>query len=126
MINTFTFNNYRIQKFQKSLSIRQKTMEAMDDLKKIILELNERLNQMSESIFSKNNNNEIIKNNFEEKNILNNSLNEINNINRRGSKNNKNNKVPNIDNDINNLKLIDSEEIIKNKYTISNNIDKSN
>ena len=126
LINTFTFNNYRIQKFQKSLSIRQKTMEAMDDLKKIILELNERLNQMSESIFSKNNNNEIIKNNFEEKNILNNSLNEINNINRRGSKNNKNNKVPNIDNDINNLKLIDSEEIIKNKYTISNNIDKSN
>jgi len=53
LINTFTFNNSRIKIFQKSLSIRQKTMEAMDDLKKIILELNEKLNQMGEAIFGK-------------------------------------------------------------------------
>ena len=55
LINTFTFNNYRIQTFQKSLSLRQKTMEAMEDLKKIVLELNENLNKMSEEIFNKNN-----------------------------------------------------------------------
>ena len=31
LINTFTFNNDRVKIYQKSLSIRQKNMEAMDD-----------------------------------------------------------------------------------------------
>ena len=129
LINTFTFNNDRIQIYQKSLSIRQKTMEAMDDLKKIVLELNEKLNQMSESIFSKVNNNEIIKNNIEEKYILKNTLNEINNINRRISADEKTIKRPNIDENINNKKFIDSnkniDNIINNKNIPINNQEKS-
>ena len=115
LINTFTFNNCRIKIFQKSLSIRQKSMEAMNDLKKIILELNEKLNQMGDAIFNKTNpgdkKNENNKNkrrstmskrksNFEndilsrlslmepEENINININNEINNINNENNDNN--------------------------------------
>ena len=53
LINSFTFNNERVKIYHKSLSIRQKNMEAMDDLKKIISELNAKLNQMGQKLFTK-------------------------------------------------------------------------
>ena len=53
IINSFTFNNRRVQLFGKSLSLRQQSDEAMEELKNIISELNERLNQMGKSLFSK-------------------------------------------------------------------------
>ena len=55
LINTFTFNNHRVKIYQKSLSIRQKNMTAMNDLKKIIIELNAKLNQMGQKLFTKKN-----------------------------------------------------------------------
>ena len=71
LINTFSFNNYRIKIYQKSLSIRHKSMEAMDELKKIIHELNEKLNKMGEAIFSKNNDNKINNENIKRKSTIN-------------------------------------------------------
>ena len=118
LINTFTFNNSRIKIFQKSLSIRQKTMEAMDDLKKIILELNEKLNQMGEAIFGKSTINN--KNIADKKNI--------DKTNRRRSANNK--LITNLDNDIfSSMSLPDINENnnnINNEKNNKNNLNKSN
>ena len=55
LVNAFTFNNDRVKIYQKSLSIREKSFEAMDDLNKIITQLNAKLNKMGEKLFSKNN-----------------------------------------------------------------------
>jgi hypothetical protein len=52
LVNAFTFNNNRVKVYQKSLSIRQKSVEAMDDLNQIITELNSKLNKMGENLFS--------------------------------------------------------------------------
>ena len=58
LINAFTFNNDRVKVYQKSLSLRQKNMETMDDLKKIIVELNENLSKMGQKLFTKKNEDE--------------------------------------------------------------------
>ena len=47
LINAFTFNNKRVKHYEHSLSIRQKTDQAMEDLKQIIAELNEKLNALN-------------------------------------------------------------------------------
>ena len=54
LINAFSFNNDRVKVYQKSLAIREKSFEAMDDLNKIITQLNSKLNKMGEQLFSKN------------------------------------------------------------------------
>ena len=54
LINSFTFNNRRVQIFQKSLSLRQQSDKAMEELKNIINELNKKLNQIGKSLLSKN------------------------------------------------------------------------
>ena len=53
IINSFTFNNRRVQIFGKSLSLRQQSDESMEDLKNIINELNEKLNQMGKKLLTK-------------------------------------------------------------------------
>ena len=40
IINSFTFNNRRVELYEKSLALRQQSGEAMEDLKNIINELN--------------------------------------------------------------------------------------
>ena len=102
LVNAFTFNNNRIKIYKKSLSIRQKSMEAMDDLKKIVKELNEKLNKVSEKIFSKNNNNENEEEEEENKKI------------------NINNKETNI---IEN-NLLNNETYLNNKFIEMNNAQK--
>jgi len=54
LVNTFTFNNHRVKIYEKSLTIRQKSVEIMDDLKKLINELNSDSNKMGEKLYSKN------------------------------------------------------------------------
>jgi hypothetical protein len=54
LVNAFTFNNNRVKIYEKSLSIRQKSLEAMDNLNEIITQLNSKLNKMGEKLFSKN------------------------------------------------------------------------
>ena len=54
IINSFTFNNKRVEIYGKSLSLRQQTDEAMEDLKNIINELNEKLRQMGKQLLIKN------------------------------------------------------------------------
>ena len=53
LINSFTFNNRRVQIYGKSLALRQQSDEAMDELKDIINELNKQLNQMGKSLLYK-------------------------------------------------------------------------
>ena len=53
LINSFTFNNIRVQIYGKSLSLRQQSDEAMEELKDIITELNAQLNQMGKSLLYK-------------------------------------------------------------------------
>ena len=53
IINSFTFNNKRVQIFGRSLQLRQQSDEAIEDLKNIINELNIRLNKMGQSLISK-------------------------------------------------------------------------
>ena len=55
LVNAFTFNNDRVKIYEKSLAIRQKTLESIDDLNQIITELNSKLNKMGQKLFSKNN-----------------------------------------------------------------------
>ena len=50
IINSFTFNNQRVEIFGKSLSLRQQSYEAMEDLKYIINELNGKLNLMGKKL----------------------------------------------------------------------------
>ena len=53
IVNAFTFNNNRVKIYQKSLNIRQRSVQAMDDLNKIIIELNS-LNKMEEKLYNQN------------------------------------------------------------------------
>ena len=53
IINSFTFNNKRVQIFGKSLSLRQQSDEAMEDLKNLINELNGKLNKIGKSLLTK-------------------------------------------------------------------------
>ena len=89
LVNAFTFNNDRVKIYQKSLSIRQKSVEAMDDLNKVITELNSKLNKMGEKLFSKNKfevkqrplefiNNQELSGNYDSNNITNNFINNNN------------------------------------------------
>ena len=55
IINSFTFNNQRVEIYGKSLSLRQQTDEAMEDLKNIINELNGKLSQMGKKLLTKKN-----------------------------------------------------------------------
>ena len=55
LVNAFTFNNDRVKVYQKSLSIRQKTVESMNNLNDLINELNSKLNKVGNKLFSKNN-----------------------------------------------------------------------
>ena len=43
IINSFKFNNERVKIFKKSLNIRQQSDQAMEDLKRVIEELNDKL-----------------------------------------------------------------------------------
>ena len=54
LVNAFTFNNDRVKVYQKSLAIRQKTVESMNNLNDLINELNSKLNKVGDKIFSKN------------------------------------------------------------------------
>ena len=54
LVNAFTFNNDRVKIYQKSLAIRQKTVESMNTLNDLISELNSKLNKMGNKLFSKN------------------------------------------------------------------------
>ena len=54
LVNAFTFNNDRVKIYQRSLSIRQQSIEAMHDLNEIITELNSKMNKMGENLFTKN------------------------------------------------------------------------
>ena len=54
LIDAFTFNNNRVKFYQKSFSIRQKSLEAMDNLNKIITHLNSKFNENREKLFSNN------------------------------------------------------------------------
>jgi hypothetical protein len=51
IINSFKFNNQRVKIFQKSLSIRQSSDKAMEDLKKIIEELNDKLKAIGGKLY---------------------------------------------------------------------------
>ena len=53
IINSFTFNNKRVQTFCKSLALRQQSDEAMEDLKNIINELNGKLNKIGKSLLTR-------------------------------------------------------------------------
>ena len=52
IVNAFTFNNNRVKVYQKSLNIRQRSVQAMDDLNKLIIELNS-MNKMEEKLYNK-------------------------------------------------------------------------
>ena len=133
LINSFTFNNNRVKIFEKSLSIRQKNMEAMEDLKKIIIELNERLNQMGKHLLTKNNNDDIKEKPIENKHNIQPKLNN-NYINNNIGNNIINNN--NINQNDGSLQIIDtsnndnnnnSENIKINQYnSILESIQKSN
>ena len=117
LINSFTFNNERVKIYHKSLSIRQKNMEAMDDLKKIIIELNSKLNQMGQKLFLKKTqdknekSSEIIQNIQNQQKINNNIQNNSQNSNPNGG----NLQIIDISkNDNNNI----SNNTIKNQYDV--------
>ena len=46
IINSFKFNNQRVKIFKKSLNIRQRSDQAMEDLKRVIEELNDKLKEI--------------------------------------------------------------------------------
>ena len=99
IINSFKFNNQRVKIFKKSLGIRQTSDQAMEDLKKFIEELNNKLKELN----SEQNDN--ISSGKELINIKN----EENNIN---NENNENNII-----NINNINNEDDENKIRiNKY----------
>ena len=127
LINSFTFNNDRVKIYHKSLSIRQKNMEAMDDLKKIISELNAKLNQMGQKLFTKKNQDKNEKPPENIQNIINKEP-KINNI-----ENNNQNHNPNggnlqiIDTSKNDNKKISNNNLIKSQYeSILDSIQSSN
>ena len=51
IINSFKFNNRRVKVFQKSLNIRQSSDQAMEDLKKVIEDLNNKLKERGGKLF---------------------------------------------------------------------------
>ena len=55
IVNAFTFNNNRVKIYQKSLIIRQRSVQAMEDLNKLIIELNS-MNKIGEKLYNKNKN----------------------------------------------------------------------
>ena len=85
LINSFKFNNGRVKIFKKSLSIRQRSDQAMEDLKKVIEELNDKLKIIGGKLFDDISNKETLKIDEKEDNIDN-----ENNID-----NNKNNSILN-------------------------------
>ena len=134
LINSFTFNNNRVKIYEKSLSIRQKNMEAMEDLKKIIIELNEKLNQMGKHLLTKNNNDDIKEKQIDNSQNIQYNLNNNSYINNNIGYNNMNNN--NINQNNGSLQIIDtskndnnnnSENIKLNQYnSILESIQKSN
>ena len=85
IINSFKFNNRRVKIFKKSLNIRQRSDQAMEDLKKVIEELNIKLKEIGGKLFE----------DISKKRTLNLNKESIDNI--LNSENNENN----IDNDNN-------------------------
>ena len=53
IINSFTFNNKRFHIFEHSLSLRQQSDEAIEDLKNIVNELNKKLSQIGKKLLTK-------------------------------------------------------------------------
>ena len=53
LINSYKYNNKRIKVFEKSLSIRHDSSEAMEDLKKTLEIWNEKLQKLSNNMFEK-------------------------------------------------------------------------
>ena len=51
IINSFQFNNQRVKIFKQSLKIRQRSDQAMEDLKRVIEELNEKLKSIGGKLF---------------------------------------------------------------------------
>ena len=72
IINSFTFNNRRVEIFGKSLSLRQQSDEAMEDLKNIINELNGKLNKIGKTLITR-------KSLHKEKTLVNNDISNKNN-----------------------------------------------
>ena len=87
IINSFKFNNRRVKIFKKSLNIRQRSDQAMEDLKKVIEELNNKLKEIGGKLFDDISKKRTLNLNKESvDNIINNENNEkndnnINNIN---------------------------------------------
>ena len=80
IINSFKFNNQRVKIFKKSLGIRQTSDQAMEDLKKFIEELNDKLKALNSE------------QNESEKSLINiqNNINNENNIINENNINNEN------------------------------------
>ena len=55
IVNAFTFNNNRVKVYQKSLNIRHRSVQAMDDLNQIIIELNS-MNKIGANLYNKDQN----------------------------------------------------------------------
>jgi hypothetical protein len=90
IINSFKFNNQRVKIFQQSLNIRQRSDQAMEDLKKVIEELNDKLKEIGGKLFDDISRKKTI--NISNKNLNNiNNENNINNINNENNINNDNN-----------------------------------
>ena len=54
IVNAFTFNNERVRVYEKSLAIRQKSVEIMEDLNQIISKLDFELNKMGQGLINRN------------------------------------------------------------------------
>ena len=90
IINSFKFNNQRVKIFQQSLNIRQRSDQAMEDLKKVIEELNDKLKEIGGKLFDDISRKKTI--NISDKNLNNiNNENNINNINNENNIYNDNN-----------------------------------
>ena len=134
LINSFSFNNDRVKIYKKSLAIRQKNMEAMNDLNKIIIELNAKLNKMGQKLFTKTHNHEIkVKSSTENNNTNNNQSLLIDNIDKTDNniiitKTNTNTNTINLNlnSNVGDIQKANTMEIIENNNKKGDNKDHDN
>ena len=98
IINSFKFNNQRVKIFQESLSIRQRSDQAMEDLKRIIEELNNKLKKIGGKLLDDISKKRSFHNINNKKNISNeDNINNINNDNNDNISNSNSNSSNNED-----------------------------
>ena len=112
LINSFKYNNKRIQIFEKSLSIRQNSSEAMEDLKKTLEIWNEKLEKLSNNMFEK----QLKENDIPLDYDINKNL-PISRLNNLNNDNNINNNLKKSTNSKNNFKVRNINDFIRASFS---------